>query len=623
MGHDNRVNIPYICFMTKSSSSGLVTAKEVAKAIKADKYGIFGTFAGWLLMKVLKISTLNKIYNRNKHLSELEFLDGILDEFQIKFEIPEEDLKRLPKDGPYITISNHPLGGIDGILLLKLMIEQRSDFKIIANFLLHRIAPMKPYIMPVNPFEDRKDASSSIRGFKNAIMHLREGHPLGVFPAGEVSTYRDGKLVVDKPWEEAAMKLIQKAEVPVVPIYFHAKNSRLFYRLSKISDTLRTAKLPSELLTQKKRVIKVRVGKAISVNNQKEHDDLKDFSDFLRQKTYMLSRAFEDKPKILDNLQSTLKTPKPPKRIVTPIDPRIMISEVNGLRDKNCRLLKSKNYEVYLAAAKDIPNILREIGRLREITFREVGEGTNEAIDLDSFDTYYHHMFLWDDDKKLIAGAYRMGLGSQIFQRYGIDGFYLQDLFRFEPELYNMMSQSIEMGRAFIVTTYQQKPMPLFLLWKGIVHTTLRHPEHKYLIGGVSISNQFSNFSKSLMIEFMKSHYYDPYVAQYVHPKKEFKVKLKDADKDFVFDATEADLNKFDKIIDEVEPGALRLPVLLKKYIKQNAKLVAFNVDPLFNNSVDGLMYIKIADLPESTVKPVMEEFQAELERKFMDSHDK
>jgi len=609
--------------MAKPSNFGLVTAKEVAKAIKADKYGIFGTFAGWVLMKVLKISTLNKIYNRNKHLSELEFLNGILDEFQIKFEIPDEDLKRLPKDGAYITISNHPLGGIDGILLLKLMIEQRSDFKIIANFLLHRIEPMKPYIMPVNPFEDRKDAASSISGFKNAIMHLRNGHPLGVFPAGEVSTYRDGKLVVDKPWEEAAMKLIKKAEVPVVPIYFHAKNSRLFYRLSKISDTLRTAKLPSELLTQKKRIIKVRVGKPISVKDQKEHQDLQEFSDFLRQKTYMLSRAFEDKSKILDNLQSTLKTPKSPKRIVTPVDASIMISEVDQLKANDCRLLKSKNYEVYLAAAKDIPNMLREIGRLREITFREVGEGTNEAIDLDSFDTYYHHMFLWDDDKKQIAGAYRMGLGSHIFQRYGIDGFYLQDLFRFEPELYKMMSQSIEMGRAFIVSEYQQKPMPLFLLWKGIVHTTLRHPEHQYLIGGVSISNQFSNFSKSLMIEFMKSHYYDPYVAQYVHPKKEFKVKLKDADKDFVFDATEADLNKFDKIIDEVEPGALRLPVLLKKYIKQNAKLVAFNVDPLFNHSVDGLMYIKIADLPESTVKPVMEEFQAELERKFMDNHDK
>jgi putative hemolysin len=606
--------------MTKSSQTGLVSAKEVAKAINLEKYGFLGTFAGWILMKVLKISSLNKVYNRHKHLEKLEFLDGILGDFQIKFEIPEEDMKRLPKEGPYITVSNHPLGGIDGILLLKLMLEQRSDFKIIANFLLHRIEPLKPYIMPVNPFEDRKDVASSITGFKNAILHLREGHPLGVFPAGEVSTYRDGKLVVDRPWEEAAMKLIKKAEVPVVPIYFHAKNSRLFYRLSKISDTFRTAKLPSELLTQKRRIIKVRVGKPISVNDQKEHETLKDFSEFLRRKTYILSNSFEDKPKILDNIQSQLKVAKPPKRIVTPINSEVMIKEVDALKNTDARLLKSKNYEVYLASANDIPNILREIGRLREITFREVGEGTNEAIDLDSFDTYYHHMFLWDDDAKVIAGAYRMGLGSKIFERFGIDGFYLQDLFRFEPELYKMMSQSIEMGRAFIIKNYQQKPMPLFLLWKGIVHTTLRYPEHKYLIGGVSISNQFSNFSKSLMIEFMKSHYYDPYVAQYVHPKKEFKVKLKDADKDFVFDATEADLNKFDKIIDEVEPGALRLPVLLKKYIKQNARLVAFNVDPLFNNAVDGLMYIKIADLPESTVRPVMEEFQAELERKFTDS---
>ncbi|MGC1471934.1 MAG: lysophospholipid acyltransferase family protein [Psychroserpens sp.] len=609
--------------MTKEEDTGLVTAKEVAKAIKVDKYGFVGTFFGWLLMKVLKISTLNRIYMRNKHLSDGEFLDAILGDFQIKFEIPEEDLKRLPKDGAYITVSNHPLGGIDGILLLKLMLEQRKDFKIIANFLLHRIEPMKPYIMPVNPFEDRKDAKSSISGFKNAILHLRDGHPLGVFPAGEVSTYRDGKLVVDRPWEESAMKLIQKAQVPVVPIYFHAKNSKLFYKLSKISDTFRTAKLPSELLTQKNRVIKVRIGRPISVNDQKEHQTLADFSGFLRRKTYMLSNSFEDRPKMLDNISKTLKPPaKPPKRIVGSVSVEKMALEVEALRKGDYRLLVSKNYEVYLTPAKQIPNILHEIGRLREITFRAIGEGTNEAIDLDSFDTYYHHMFLWDTDTNTLAGAYRMGLGSKIYARYGIDGFYLQDLFRFEPELYKMMSESIEMGRAFIIKEYQQKPMPLFLLWKGIVHTTLRYPEHKFLIGGVSISNQFSNFSKSLMIEFMKSHYYDPYVAQYVHPKKEFKVKLKDADKDFVFDEAEADLNKFDKIIDEVEPGALRLPVLLKKYIKQNAKLVAFNVDPLFNNSVDGLMYIKIADLPESTVKPVMEEFQAELERKFSNNNE-
>ncbi|PZQ92367.1 MAG: glycerol acyltransferase, partial [Flavobacterium johnsoniae] len=596
-------------------------AKEVAKAINTDKYGVLGTFSGWLLMKILKISTLNKIYDRNKHLQNVEFLNAILDEFQIKFEIPEEDLKRLPKDGAYITISNHPLGGIDGILLLKLMLEREPNFKIIANFLLHRIDPMKPYIMPVNPFENHKDAKSSVIGIKETLRHLSDGKPLGMFPAGEVSTYKDGKLVVDKPWEEGAIKLIKKAKVPVIPIYFHAKNSKLFYFLSKLDDTLRTAKLPSELLTQKDRVIKVRIGKPISVNEQNEYDKIEEYSEFLRKKTYMLANPFEKETKLLDT--SNLKIPRSPKQIAMPANHEQIVNEVNALRQTDCRLLQSKNYEVFFTEAKHIPNILHELGRLREITFREVGEGTNQSLDLDQFDQYYHHMFLWDDDTKEIAGAYRMGLGAEIFPKYGIDGFYLQELFRFEPELYDMMSKSIEMGRAFITKEYQQKPMPLFLLWKGIVHTTLRYPEHKFLIGGVSISNQFSDFTKSLMIEFMKSHYYDPYIAQYVHPKKEFKVKLKDADKDFIFDEAEADLVKFDKLIDELEPGNLRLPVLIKKYIKQNAKVVAFNVDPLFNNAVDGLMYIRIADIPESTMKPVMEEFQAELERKLAEKGEK
>lgn len=593
---------------------GLVTAKEVAKAINAEKYGVFGTFAGWLLMKALKISTLNEIYDRNKNYKDLDFLNKIIDEFQIKFEIPEEDFKRLPKEGPYITISNHPLGGVDGILLLKLMLEREPNFKIIANFLLHRIEPLKPFIMPVNPFENLKGAKSSVVGLKETLRHLSDGKPLGMFPAGEVSTYKDGKLMVDKEWEEGAIKVIRKAQVPVVPIYFHAKNSNLFYFLSKINDTLRTAKLPSELLTQKDRVIKVRIGKPISVAEQNEHQTIEAYSDFLRKKTYMLANAFEKEVPFLTT--PNLKMPKNPKKIVAAVSKDKMQAEVEMLRKTDCRLTQSKNYEVFLTEAGKIPNLLHEIGRLREITFREVGEGTNESLDLDKYDKYYHHLFLWDDDAKEIAGAYRMGMGGEIFKKYGISGFYLQELFRFEPELFDMMSKSIEMGRAFIVGEYQQKPMPLFLLWKGIVHCTLRYPDHKYLIGGVSISNQFSNFSKSLMIEFMKSHYYDPYVAQYVYPKKEFKVKLKDADKDFVFNEAEADLNKFDKIIDEIEPGNLRLPVLIKKYIKQNARVIAFNVDPLFNNAVDGLMYIRIADLPESTVKPVMEEFQAELERR-------
>ncbi|MDJ0644724.1 MAG: lysophospholipid acyltransferase family protein [Flavobacteriaceae bacterium] len=599
---------------------GLVSAKEIAKVINVDKYGFLGTLVGWVLLKTLRISRLNQIYNKHKNKKDITFLNAILNEVQIQFEIPEEDLKRIPKDGSFITVSNHPLGGIDGILLLKLLVEKRPDFKIIANFLLHRIEPLKPYVMPVNPFEDRKDAQSSVAGIKNALLHLKGGAPLGIFPAGEVSTYKDGKLIVDRPWEEGAIKLIHRAQVPIIPIYFHAKNSRLFYFLSRISGTLRTAKLPSELLTQGSRVIKVRIGKAISVKDQEDYKNVDDFHAFIRKKTYMLANPFQPEGPLIK--KPNLKLPKQPKEIIGAVSTGKMAAEVAELRENNARLLQSKNYEVFFAPSDKIPNILTEIGRLREITFREVGEGTNNAIDLDEYDGYYHHMFLWDNSANIVVGAYRMGLGETIFKKYGLEGFYINTLFRLEPELNKMMSQTIEMGRAFIIKEYQQKPMPLFLLWKGIVHVTLRYPQHKYLMGGVSISNQFSNFSKSLMIEFMKSHYYDPYLAQYIHPKKEYKVKLKDADKDFVFDESKADMIKFDRIIEEIEPGSLRMPVLLKKYVKQNAKLVAFNVDPKFNNAVDGLMYIRIADLPESTVKPVMEEFQAELERKLVENKE-
>lgn len=585
---------------------GLVTTKEIANSLNLNKYGSFGVFLSWILIHTLRISYLNRVYDNHKKKKCPEFLDAILDDFQVKFEIPEDDFKRLPKEGPYITISNHPLGGIDGILLLKIMLEKVPNYKIIGNFLLHRIEPMKPHIMPVNPFEAHKEAHSSLLGIKETLRHLSEGNPLGVFPAGEVSTKKKGKIYVDKPWEKGALRLIQKAKVPVVPIYFHAKNSSFFYFLSKISGLLRTAKLPSELLSQKNRIIQIRIGNPISVREQDKYTNLKKYSDFLRKKTYMFSNFFAKESKSSENS----KTKVIPKAIVTSGDRQKIIEEINSLRNPETRLFQTNNYEVFFAKSSLIPNIMNEIGRLREITFREVGEGTNEEIDLDEYDNYYHHLFLWDDDVKEIAGAYRMGLGNEIFPKYGLSGFYLNSLFGFEKELEPFMHQSIEMGRAFVTKEYQQKPMPLFLLWRGIIYITLLYPDHKYLIGGVSISNQFSDFSKSLIVSFLKTHYYDTKISQHIRPKLEYKPILSLIDNDFFEWKHDSNLNKFDTFINEIEPGPLRLPVLIKKYIKQNAKALAFNVDPLFNNAIDGLFYIDISDIPNDTIQPVAEEYK-------------
>lgn len=597
----------------------LISTKDIYQVSGLKKIGPFGYPIAWLFKSITGINKLNNLYSGGLGKNTPDYLAYLLDDLAIKHELHEVDLNRIPKEGPFIIVSNHPLGALDGILMMHIIGQVRPDFKIMGNFLLQRIEPLAPMVIAVNPFEERKDAYSSTKGMRDAFRHIKEGGCLGIFPAGEVSAKDEEGNIVDRQWQETAIKLIKKLNVPVIPMYFHAKNSPLFYRLAKLSADLQTAMLPREMVRPRYNPIQIRIGKPILPKTQLEFQEVESFSEFLRKKTYSLSTYYTQKRSLMDSLKIPTSIPintksKKPKEIVEQTEPELILKEIIGLREKEDSLLfKNNNYECYFSKAQEIPNILREIGRMREITFREIGEGTNLEIDLDRYDVHYHHLFLWDDANQKIVGAYRMALGKEVYEQYGVDGFYLNELFHIEPELYPLLKSCIEMGRAFVVPEYQQKPMPLFLLWRGIVYVTLRNPEQKYIIGGVSISNQFSEFSKSLMIEFMKSHYYDPYIAQYVRPKNEFKIKLKDADKEFFFDEAESDLNKLDKLIDELEPNLLRIPVLIKKYIKQNAKLIGFNVDPKFNDAIDGLMYIRISDLPESTVKPVLEEIQAEL----------
>ena len=599
----------------------LVYPKDVALALGLSNIGFIGRFIARIVMWFLRLHKINSIYDRCvANSDEAHFTSSLLYQFRANYHISPSELKRIPTKGPVVLVSNHALGGLDGIMLIHLLQEVRPDFKLMANFILERVTRLKKWFIGVNPFDDNLTSKSSIGGFRQVLRHLENDGLFAVFPAGEVASKLKKQVPIDPTWNAATMRLIQRAKVPVVPVYFHARNSPLFYRLAKIHPLLRTARLPAELLTQRHRSIDIRIGKPIAVKDQDNHQSIEDYSSFVRRKLYMLSNIFERKS-ILKRVPRALNRKNNSVMPIAPaVPPSLLEPEIIALKNSGKSLLVSKDYELFLTSSELIPNILTEIGRQREITFRAVGEGTNKPLDLDHYDNDYLHLFLWDHKARTLVGAYRLGLGKQLMNAHGISGFYLSELFKFEPEIMYMFNNSIELGRAFVSKTYQQRPMPLVLLWKGIIHATLRYPEYDYLMGSVSISNQFSKFTKSLMIEFMRSHYYDPYLAQYITPKKEFKVKLDDADKEFVFDETSADLNKFDKLIDEVEPGALRLPVLIKKYIKQNARVASFNVDPLFNNAIDGLMYIKIKDIPSSTVKPVLEEFQASLEQKTYDN---
>ena len=601
----------------------LISKIDLIKASGLSKLGFLKNPAASAIMRLTKIDEVNKLYDILKDKVGKDFFDSFVRERGLKYIVFEEDLARIPKTGPFILVSNHPLGAIDGILMTKILTEIRPDFKIMGNFLLEKIEPMKPYVIPVNPFENRKELKSSAAGMRGSLKHLEEGACIGIFPAGEVSN-RNNEFseILDKKWEKPALKLIKMAKVPVVPMYFHAKNSRLFYQMAKLHPNLQTLLLPSEMMHKREKPIRVRLGKPVSVKVLEDHDSIEEMGEFLQKKIHLLKSYYEKRKSLADRLNipnlrlnfPLLKEENVVQNIIDETPTQDIVAEIEALSKNDKMLFRNGNYEVFFASYNDIPSIMREIGRQRELTFRKIGEGSNLPFDLDEYDEHYHHLFLWDSQAKKLAGAYRMALGCEVMKKHGIDGFYTSSLFEFDPELRPFFRKVIEMGRAYISSEYQQKPLPLFLLWRGIVHVCLRNPEHKFLMGGVSISDKFSEFSKSLMIEFMRSHYYDSAVAQYIHPKHDFKVKLKDRDKHLFFDEVESDLNKLDKIIDDLEPE-MRMPVLIKKYIKQNAKVISFNVDPSFNDAIDGLMYIRISELPESTIKPVLEEMSEQIRR--------
>jgi putative hemolysin len=230
-----------------------------------------------------------------------------------------------------------------------------------------------------------------------------------------------------------------------------------------------------------------------------------------------------------------------------------------------------------------------------------VGEGTNKKLDLDNYDLYYSHLFVFDRSTNGIIGAYRLGKGDGIIDQFGINGFYVSSLFELDTQFTSILTHTLELGRSFVVKEYQQKPLPLFLLWQGILYFLRSNPQYQYLMGPVSISNDFSGFSKDLLIAFIKKNYYNSDLAQWVYPKKEFKVKSDPQDIDVVLENHSNDLQKLDKFISGIEPNYLKIPVLLKQYLKQNARIIGFNVDPDFNDCLDGLMILDLKDVPEET----------------------
>jgi putative hemolysin len=561
-----------------------------------------------ILMEVMKINEVNKVFQKAEHLSGISFIDKILQVIGIKVEFDEKELRNIPKNGSFIAIANHPYGGIEGLILLKIMFMMRPDSKLMANFLLKKIPNLSEHFIAVNPFETIEH-SSSISGIKQSLELLRSGTPIGIFPAGEVSTFKaDTQQITDKQWHPVVGKLIAKANVPVVPIYFHGNNGLLFNLLSFIHPTLRTAKLPSELFNKRGQTIRLRIGKAILPSDLNYQQNPAKLLDLLRAKTYSLGAGLENQRNIF-NPRNIFKVKKTPKSIVQAIDSQKLEQEVESLAEY--KIWTEKNYEIYISPCSALPNIIQEIGRLREITFREVGEGTNKPTDLDEYDIYYNHLFIWDKESRMIVGAYRIGKGDEIFYSFGKRGFYLNELFKIREEFYPVLGQSLELGRSWIRKEYQQKPLPLFLLWKGILKYLIENPQYRYLIGPVSISNNFSKLSKSLIVDFINKNHFDHELAEYVRPRKKFKLDFSKIDKDLLLESHES-LKNLDSLISEIESSQMKVPVLLRQYLALNAKLISFNIDPKFSDCLDGFLVVDLRRIPEEMLEKLSKNFKKE-----------
>lgn len=428
----------------------LISKEDVSKALKLEKVKL--KLLAPAIMKLLKLDNINDAYFNAKEKNGVAFADEILEEFGVSYEVSDEDMANIPKTEPFILIANHPYGGIDGIILLSIISKIRPDYKMVANYLLKQIPPLSDCFIAVNPFENIGDKAMNIMGVKQILEHLKTS-PLGIFPAGEVSAMKLNNLKIsDKKWEPSVGKIIAKAGIRVVPVYFSGHNSLAFNLMGLLHPNLRTIKLPSEMLNKSKSNIKLRIGKPIPFKELAAYDT-ETLLGFLRAKTYALGATEESNKKI--KFELNLRKLSKPEEIIEVVKPADMANEIAGLRHKS-HLFDYDNFEVHIASYKDIPNVMREISRLREIVFRSVGEGTNHSCDTDEFDRHYKHLFVWDKEAQKLAGSYRLGEGDVLFKKFGVKGFYLSQLFKMSKEMHPMLFHSIELGRSFVALEYQK-----------------------------------------------------------------------------------------------------------------------------------------------------------------------
>jgi putative hemolysin len=581
------------------------------------KKTVMAGFNGFL-EKILSVDEFRSFYHTLPPCTDpFQFLEHTLDGLNIDRRLESDATRTIPETGPAIVVANHPFGGIDGIVLASTLSAVRKDIKILVNYFLLNIQELSPLFLPVDPFDQKGAATQNLASMRKAIRWVKSGGMLVVLPAGEVSHFSWKRRRVEDPdWSPSVGRMIHLTKAPVLPVYFRGRNSTLFQIAGLVHPRLRTAMLPRETVRKEGSRVRFKIGPLIPYKKLALLKDAHDLTEYLRFRTYLLELAEEERSTGI----SLEKGPKSEGRmtpIAAPVHKGLLTGEVASLPEDQ-RLLTNSRFSVYYAKSGQIPMLLREIGRLREETFRRVQEGTGNAIDLDRFDNIYTHLFVWHHHNEELVGAYRLGPTLEILSKHGKKGLYTHTLFKYRNQLLRKISPALELGRTFIRVEYQKDYAPLMLLWKGIAQYVVRHPYYKTLFGAVSISNGYGHYSRQLMATFLKMNEFSSDLSKMVKPRNPFR---QDKETSLIKGKENLhgnDLEELSSWISSIEEDGKGVPILLKQYVKLGGKVLSFNVDRHFSDTLDGLMFV---DLTRADHKVLRRYMGAEGFREFMDYH--
>ena len=545
-------------------------------------------------LRLDRMREVHRDFNSGGHLHGAEA--AALDLLNVSYRVTDIDRARVPVKGPLVVVANHPFGAVEGLVLGALLRSVRSDVRVMVNHILRHLdlAGLKESYIYVDPFGGAGASRSNIAPLRETLQWVRAGGALGVFPAGEVSHLSLRKrCITDAPWSETVARIIRKTGAQVLPVYFNGKNSLLFQVLGLVHPRVRTLMLLREVFNKCGQAIEVRVGKPIPGEKAAEFAGDRELLEYLRMRTYIL-KSRRASPSRSASAVSFLRGFSGPRAeaIADPVAPGLVRREVESLPPE-CRLVETERFSVFAASAEQIPCTLREIGRLREITFRDANEGTGRGLDLDDFDTYYLQLFLWSRESAEIVGGYRLGLADQIIRHRGIRGLYTSTLFEYRSELMGRINPAIELGRSFVRPEYQKSYQPLMLLWKGIGAFLVANPHYRTLFGPVSINNSYHAVSRQLIVAYSRKNPPTELsrLVRGKHPIRRRRSKRRELQAACTL---LRDIQDLSELVSDIEKDQKGIPILLKHYMKLGGEILAFSVDPNFSDVLDGLILVDL-----------------------------